>query len=115
MSERDNVIQEARDWMSAKETGNLNYLATRLARALLDMAAENERLAKSLSAQQDVTEVADHNLGRVMAERNQLRAECERMRAVFEAACEWNNGFRERAATERDLRDAIDAATKATP
>lgn len=33
-------IQEARDWLSAKETGNLNFLCTRLAKAVLAMAAE---------------------------------------------------------------------------
>ena len=44
-------------------------------------------------------------------ERDQLRADNERMRAVYEAACKWRDGD----ADHNWVREAVDTARKVTP
>ncbi len=41
-----------------------------------------------------------------------LRAECERLRPVYEAACAWRDDCEQTFDPTRDLRDAIDTARK---
>jgi hypothetical protein len=107
--------ESARDKWRAAGYDGIDAIADKLGRAESERDSALATIAR-LKAELEAMTLERNNLS---IDATFYEGECERMRAVYEAAVEWSESFGELSKRlpphVHNLRDAVDAATKGTP